>query len=229
MFLVKPTIQSDWQQELAAEWDKPYFAQLHQFLNEEYARGTVYPLKEDVWNAFRVTGFNDVRVVILGQDPYHGAGQAHGLSFSVKSGVPKPPSLKNMLQELVDDIGCTPPVNGILSKWAQQGVLMMNTVMTVRAGEANSHKNRGWEVLTDAVIRTLANREKPVIFVLWGKPAQTKKRIIAQGTGLHIVLEAPHPSPLSAYRGFFGSKPYSKVNTQLAQWGEPPIDWCLNE
>lgn len=226
---MKPTIQSDWQQELATEWDKPYFAQLQQFLNEEYARGTVYPLKEDVWNAFRVTGFNDVRVVILGQDPYHGGGQAHGLSFSVKSGVPKPPSLKNMLQELVDDIGCTPPVNGILSKWAQQGVLMMNTVMTVRAGEANSHKNHGWEELTDSVIRALANREKPVIFVLWGKPAQKKKRIIAQGTGLHIVLEAPHPSPLSAYRGFFGSKPYSKINTQLAQWGEQPIDWCLNE
>lgn len=220
-------IHNDWQEVLATEWNQPYFIRLQQFLDEEYATNTVYPAKEDVWNAFRATSFHDVRVVILGQDPYHGAGQAHGLSFSVKEGVQQPPSLRNMLKELQDDLGCPLPVNGTLTKWAKQGVLLLNTVMTVRAGEANSHKGHGWEAFTDAAIRALAMREKTVIFILWGKPAQAKRRLIAQGTGQHQVLEAPHPSPLSAYRGFFGSKPYSKVNAQLEAWGEKPIDWCL--
>lgn len=225
---LKPDLHNDWQDVLATEWEKPYFAKLQQFLIEEYASGEVYPAKEDVWNAFRATDFKNVRVVILGQDPYHGAGQAHGLSFSVKKGIQKPPSLRNMLKELADDLGCEEPVDGTLTKWAEQGVLLLNAVMTVRAGEANSHKGQGWEELTDAVITALAMREEPVIFMLWGKPAQKKKALIARGSGAHVVLESPHPSPLSAYRGFFGSKPYSKANMELTMRGLHPIDWDLS-
>lgn len=218
---------NDWQKILEQEWQEAYFQQLVQFLHEEYATKTIYPAKENVWNAFHTTAFQDVKVVIVGQDPYHGAGQAHGLAFSVQSGVVHPPSLRNMFQELVDDIGCPVPANGTLTKWAEQGVLLLNTVLTVRAGEANSHKGVGWEQLTDAVITALAKRNEPIIFLLWGKPAQTKKRLIEQGGKHHAIFEAPHPSPLSAYRGFFGSKPYSKVNIQLEAWGQQPIDWCL--
>ena len=177
-------------------------------------------------NALHTTGYSDVKVVILGQDPYHGPNQAHGMSFSVKPGVPQPPSLKNMLKELQDNLGYPIPDHGYLMKWAQQGVLLLNTVLTVRAGEANSHKGKGWEQFTDAIITKLAERQKPIIFVLWGRPAQAKKSIIARHPQ-HVILEAPHPSPLSAHRGFFGSKPYSKINEQLIAWGEKPIDWQL--
>ncbi|GGA21827.1 uracil-DNA glycosylase [Psychrobacillus lasiicapitis] len=214
-----------WKEVLADEWEKPYFLELQSFLDNEYAEQTIYPKREDIGNAFRATPFDEVKVVILGQDPYHGEGQAHGMSFSVNPGVRVPPSLRNMFKELADDIGCPVPSNGYLLKWAQQGVLLLNTVMTVRAGQANSHKGMGWETFTDEVIKRLSEREQPIIFVLWGRPAQMKKKLIE--TKKHMILESPHPSPLSVHRGFFGSKPYSKINAQLEAWGETPIDFCL--
>lgn len=222
-------LPDDWQKVLSGEWTKPYFLQLRQFLEQEYAQYTVYPAKEDVWNALRATPFGQVRVVILGQDPYHGPGQAHGLSFSVQPGIPHPPSLRNMLQELANDLDCKVPRDGTLLKWTEQGVLLLNTVMTVRAGEAHSHKGRGWELFTDTIIEALAKREQTIIFILWGKPAGHKRSIIVKHNKEHIILEAPHPSPLSAFRGFFGSKPYSTVNAQLTAWGQQPIDWCLED
>ncbi|WP_391207379.1 uracil-DNA glycosylase [Psychrobacillus sp. L4] len=214
-----------WEEILVEEQEKTYFVKLKSFLEKEYAEHTIYPARTEIGSAFRATLFNEVKVVILGQDPYHGAGQAHGMSFSVKPGVPIPPSLRNMFKELSDDIGCPTPTSGYLESWAKQGVLLLNTVLTVRAGEANSHKGIGWETLTDTVIKKLSGREKPIIFVLWGKPAQAKKKLI--DTRKHVILDAPHPSPLSAYRGFLGSKPYSKINAQLQAWGETPIDFCL--
>ncbi|MDI2587828.1 uracil-DNA glycosylase [Psychrobacillus sp. NEAU-3TGS] len=214
-----------WKEVLADEWEKPYFLELQSFLDKEYAEQTIYPKRKDIGNAFRATPFDEVKIVILGQDPYHGEGQAHGMSFSVNPGVRVPPSLRNMFKELADDIGCPVPSNGYLLKWAQQGVLLLNTVMTVRAGQANSHKGMGWETFTDEVIKRLSEREKPIIFVLWGRPAQMKKKLI--DTKKHMILESPHPSPLSVHRGFFGSKPYSKINAQLEAWGETPIDFCL--
>ena len=219
--------QNDWQSILADELEKPYYQALRQFVAQEFSTQTIYPKMEDVLNAFSTTAYRDVKVVILGQDPYHGPDQAHGLSFSVKPGIPHPPSLRNMLKELQDDIGCSIPKNGTLTKWAEQGVMLLNTVLTVRAGQANSHKGQGWEQFTDAVIEKLAARQQPIIFVLWGKPAQRKKQLILKYSEQHVIFEAPHPSPLSAYRGFFGSKPYSKINAQLEAWGEQPIDWCL--
>ncbi|MCJ1908131.1 uracil-DNA glycosylase [Planococcus ruber] len=221
----KKIFQNDWQEIVGAEFDKPYYLELREFLKREYENETVYPPKEDIWNAFEHTAYRDVKVVILGQDPYHGPNQAHGLSFSVQPGVPHPPSLRNMFKELKEDIGCDKPKDGTLTKWADQGVMMLNTVLTVRGGEANSHRNRGWEIFTDEVIRKLTAREEPVIFVLWGKPAQKKKQLI--DLERHDVIESVHPSPLSASRGFFGSKPYSKVNELLQARGEKPIDFCL--
>ena len=223
---MKKVFDNEWQQVLQEEFEKPYFQELREFVAEEYSRATVYPPKEDVMNAMRATDFPDVKVVILGQDPYHGPNQAHGMSFSVRPGVPHPPSLRNMLKELHEDMGCTIPKDGYLMKWAEQGVLLLNTVLTVRAGEANSHKGKGWERFTDTIITKLAERQEPIIFVLWGRPAQTKKAIIARHPQ-HVILEAPHPSPLSARRGFFGSRPYSKINAQLMAWGKEPIDWQL--
>lgn len=223
---MKQIFQNDWQHVLGEEFQKPYYLQLRAFLKEEYQTQTIYPQMQDLWSAFHATAYSDVKVVILGQDPYHGPNQAHGMSFSVKSGVPQPPSLKNMLKELQDDIGCPLPNHGSLMQWAQQGVLLLNTVLTVRQGQAHSHKDRGWEVFTDTVIDKLNDRAEPVIFVLWGRPAQQKMRLI--NTQRHIVLTAPHPSPLSAHRGFFGSKPYSKINALLQQQGKKPIDWCLS-
>ncbi|ALC86606.1 uracil-DNA glycosylase [Bacillus sp. FJAT-22090] len=214
-----------WKEILDEERSKSYFLKLNDFLDKEYTEHTIYPAREDIGSALRATPFNEVKVVILGQDPYHGPGQAHGMSFSVKPGVAIPPSLRNMFKELLEDIGCPLPTSGYLESWAKQGVLLLNTVLTVRAGEANSHKGQGWEVLTDTIITKLSNREEPIIFVLWGKPAQLKKKLI--DTSKHVILEAPHPSPLSAHRGFFGSKPYSKINAQLLAWGEKPIDFCL--
>ncbi|MGO1057547.1 uracil-DNA glycosylase [Planococcus sp. FY231025] len=221
----KEIFQNDWQQVVGEEFEKPYYKQLRAFLKEQYANETVYPAKENVWTAFEHTAYSDVKVVILGQDPYHGPNQAHGLSFSVLPGVPLPPSLRNMMKELKEDLGCAIPKDGTLTKWADQGVMMLNTVLTVRKGEANSHRNQGWETFTDAVIQKLSERTEPVIFVLWGKPALTKKRLI--DLERHSVIEAPHPSPLSAKRGFFGSRPYSKVNSLLQERGEEPIDFCL--
>lgn len=215
----------NWKEIINEEREKPYFLELQAFLDKEYAEQTIYPARPDIGSAFRETPFDEVKVVILGQDPYHGEGQAHGMSFSVKPGVRVPPSLRNMLKELADDLGCPVPSNGYLLKWAKQGVLLLNTVMTVRAGQANSHIGMGWESFTDELIKRLSKREKPIIFVLWGRPAQMKKKLI--DTKKHVILEAVHPSPLSAHRGFLGSKPYSKINAQLEAWGEKPIDFCL--
>ena len=201
---------NDWDDVLHEEFMKPYYTKLHQFLRKEYADESIYPQKEDLWTAFKLTPFHDVNVVILGQDPYHGPGQAHGLSFSVKPGVKIPPSLRNMFKELAEDIGCSIPQDGTLTGWAKQGVLMLNTVLTVREGQAHSHRNKGWETFTDEVIRKLSAPEKPVVFILWGRPAQEKKKLI--DVSKHAIVESFHPSPLSASRGFFGSKPYSKAN-----------------
>jgi len=216
---------NNWKDILQEELDKPYFQRLQAFLDQEYEEHTIYPERKDIGNAFRLTPYEEVKVVILGQDPYHGPGQAHGLSFSVQPGVKIPPSLRNMFKELATDIGCPIPTSGFLEKWAKQGVLLLNTVLTVRAGKAHSHKGKGWETFTDTVIQKLSEREKPIIFVLWGKPAQTKSRLI--DTNKHVIIQAAHPSPLSASKGFLGSKPYSQINAQLVAWGEEPIDFCL--
>lgn len=215
----------NWKELLGAEWDKPYFKELQSFLDQEYAEHTIYPPREEVGSAFRLTPYDAVKVVILGQDPYHGPGQAHGLSFSVKPGVKIPPSLRNMFKELEEDLGCPIPSHGYLEKWAKQGVLLLNTVLTVRAGEANSHKGMGWERFTDTVIQKLSEREQPIIFVLWGKPAQAKLKLI--DTSKHYIIQSTHPSPLSAHRGFLGSRPYSQINEQLVSLNEKPIDFCL--
>lgn len=225
--MTKQVFDNDWQQVLSTEFDQPYFLQLQKFLEKEYATQTIYPSKEELWNAFRYISYENVKVVILGQDPYHGAGQAHGLSFSVKQGVKHPPSLQNMLKEMQSDLDLPIPEDGTLTKWAEQGVLLLNTVLTVREGLAHSHKKQGWEQFTDKIIQKLSDREQPIIFVLWGKPAQQKKRLI--DTSRHAIIEAPHPSPLSSYRGFFGSKPYSKINAQLREWGVSPIDFDLTK
>lgn len=217
-------IPEDWAYLLKNELEKPYFQQLQQFVTEQYNKTTVYPPKEKIFAALEHTPFDKVRVVILGQDPYHGPNQAHGLSFSVENEVKIPPSLKNMYKELQDDLKIPQPPHGNLIKWATQGVLLLNTVLTVEAGKANSHQKQGWEQFTDAIIQTLAERKEPVIFVLWGAPAQKKEKLTGQNPQ-HTILKAPHPSPLSAYRGFFGSKPYSKINAIL---NESPIDWTIS-
>ncbi|MFD1032952.1 uracil-DNA glycosylase [Metaplanococcus flavidus] len=224
--MAKQILTNDWQDVVGEEFDKPYYLELREFLKEQYETATVYPPKDEIWSAFEHTAFKDVKVVILGQDPYHGPGQAHGLSFSVKPGVKIPPSLRNIFKELNDDLGCEIPADGTLTKWSDQGVMMLNTVLTVRQGDANSHRGKGWEIFTDEVIRKLSERKEPVIFVLWGKPAQTKKELI--DLDRHDVIEAPHPSPFSAKKGFFGSKPFSKVNSLLQKRGEQPIDFCLD-
>ncbi|MFC7685878.1 uracil-DNA glycosylase [Ureibacillus sp. GCM10028918] len=219
--------KNDWEAILAPEFEKTYFLELKKFVAEQYSLSTVYPPKEEVMSAFYTVAYKDVKVVILGQDPYHGPGQAHGMCFSVKKGVPLPPSLRNIFKELEQDVGCPTPSDGYLMEWARQGVFLLNTVLTVRQGEANSHKGQGWEQFTDAVIEKLAKRPEPIIFVLWGKPAQTKRTIIEKNGQHHFILQAPHPSPLSAHRGFFGSKPFSKINDKLIEWEQEPIDWCL--
>ena len=225
--MTKQIFDNTWQQVVGEEFDKPYYLQLREFLKQEYFNETVYPPMGDMWNAFRYTDYPDVKVVILGQDPYHGPGQAHGLSFSVKEGVKHPPSLQNIFKEMHADIGVPIPQQGTLTKWAKQGVLLLNTVLTVRAHEAHSHKNQGWEQFTDRVIEKLSEREEPIIFVLWGRPAQQKERLI--DTSRHAIIKAPHPSPLSAHRGFFGSRPFSQINEQLASFGTAPIDFDLTK
>jgi uracil-DNA glycosylase len=217
-------LPSDWQAVLAEEFDKPYFKQLEEFVDQERRAHQVFPPEQDVFNAFKATPYNKVKVLLLGQDPYHGDGQAHGMCFSVRPGVRPPPSLVNMLKELHADLGCKIPNNGYLKPWADQGVMLLNALLTVRAHEANSHKDKGWEKFTDAVIRLLNEREKPVVFVLWGGYAQKKKKLITEQR--HPVLLAAHPSPLSMKK-FLGSRPYSAINAALAELDEKPIDWCL--
>ena len=220
----KVIFDNDWDVVLQEEFVKPYYIKLREFLKKEYAEQTIYPQMDDLWTAFKWTPFNEVKVVILGQDPYHGPGQAHGLSFSVQPGVKIPPSLRNMFKELASDIGCAIPKSGTLTGWAQQGVLMLNTVLTVQQGQAHSHRKQGWEIFTDEVIRRLSDRDKPIVFVLWGRPAQDKKKLI--DLSRHAVIESVHPSPLSASRGFLGSRPYSATNEILEAWDEGAIDWC---
>lgn len=216
-------LQNDWGPLLGPEFEKEYYQNLANFLKEEYEEHVIYPKVEDIFNALEYTGYENTKVVILGQDPYHGPNQAHGLSFSVQPDIKTPPSLLNMYKELRDEYGYEIPNNGYLVKWAEQGVLLLNTVLTVRQGEANSHKGKGWEHFTDRVIELLNDRKKPVIFILWGRHAQAKKKLITNTN--HYIIESVHPSPLSARRGFFGSKPYSKVNTILVNMGEREIDW----
>lgn len=219
-------IGNDWDEILADEWQKPYYLELRQFLAKEYASGPVYPAAEDIFNALRYTSFEDTKVVIIGQDPYHGFGQAHGLCFSVKSGVKHPPSLKNIFKELETDIeGFKTPISGELTAWAKQGVLLLNTVLTVREGNPNSHKGLGWEKVTDRIISELNRKQTPVVFLLWGNNAITKARII--DNPLHKKFTTVHPSPLSAYGGFFGCRHFSRTNEFLSQSGLTPIDWKL--
>ena len=216
-------MMTTWNEILAEEMQKDYYQDLQAFVQKRRAEVRVFPDEKNVFNALELTPFESVKVVILGQDPYHGFGQAHGLSFSVQKGIPLPPSLKNIYKELQEDIGGGLPTEGDLSHWAQQGVLLLNTVLTVEEGNANSHKGIGWERLTNRLIESLNELKHPVIFILWGKPAQDKEKLITNPN--HVILKAPHPSPLSAYRGFFGSKPFSRVNDILIQQGQTPIRW----
>ena len=220
-----PPISNDWAKYLQPEYKKPYYRDLYLKVNEEYRTRKIFPPADDIFNAFHLTPLANVKAVILGQDPYHNDGQAHGLCFSVKAPVAAPPSLVNIYQELHDDLGCYIPNNGYLNKWAEQGVLMLNTVLTVRAHQANSHRGIGWEQFTDAAIRILNEQDRPIVFLLWGRPAQMKEKMLNNPN--HLILKAPHPSPLSAYRGFFGSKPFSKTNEFLKAHGVEPIDWQI--
>ncbi|KUP03975.1 uracil-DNA glycosylase [Bacillus coahuilensis p1.1.43] len=220
-------VNNDWTPFLKEEAEKKYFQTLQQFVQEEYEHQTIYPAYEDIWNAFLLTPYHQVKAVIIGQDPYHGAGQAEGLSFSVRDGVKIPPSLRNIFKELREDMGFAPPRNGSLVKWAKEGVLLLNTVLTVREGQAHSHKGKGWEILTDHVIGHLNSRDEHIVFILWGKPAEKKATLIDETK--HTISTSPHPSPLSARRGFFGSRPFSKVNEALQKHGQHPIDWRLEE
>ena len=218
-------ITNDWQEPLAAEFKKPYYAKLYQTVKEEYETKQIFPAAEDIFNAFEFTPLSEVKVVILGQDPYHDVGQAHGLCFSVKPDVKVPPSLVNIYKELQADVGCTIPNKGCLVKWAKQGVLLLNTVLTVRAHQANSHRGIGWEEFTDAAIRVLGELDRPLVFILWGRPARMKKSMLKNPS--HLILEAAHPSPLSAHNGFFGSRPFSQTNAYLEAHGLSPIDWQI--
>lgn len=218
-------ISNDWADALKGEYSKPYYRQLYLTVNEAYKKERVFPPSDDIFNAFHLTPLAEVKAVILGQDPYHGEGQAHGLCFSVRKGIEIPPSLENIYKELHDDLGCSVPSSGDLTSWAQQGVLLLNTVLTVRAHQANSHRGIGWEEFTDAAIRALNEQDRPVVFMLWGSPARAKKAML--NNPKHLILEAPHPSPLSAYRGFFGCRHFSKCNDFLIANGIEPIDWQI--
>ena len=220
-----PPISGEWAEALAPEFKKPYYKKLFQTVSAEYRTHRIFPPGDDIFNAFHLTPLPQVKVVILGQDPYHGEGQAHGLCFSVRPDVEIPPSLVNIYKELEEDVGCYIPNNGYLEKWARQGVLLLNTVLTVRAHQANSHRGIGWEEFTDAAIRVLAAQDRPMVFILWGKPAQAKKPMITNPK--HLVLFSAHPSPLSAYRGFFGSRVFSRTNQYLESHGLTPIDWQI--
>ncbi|MCP3030758.1 uracil-DNA glycosylase [Halobacillus sp. A1] len=216
---------NDWAEILSEELNKTYYQKLREFLKKEYATERVFPRMEDIYAAFHHTPYEQTKVVIIGQDPYHGEDQAHGFSFSVQKGVDIPPSLQNIFKELKSDTGIEPPNHGNLVSWAEQGVLLLNSVLTVRAHQANSHRNQGWEVFTDRVIEALNQRERPAVFILWGKPAQRKAASV--DTSKHLVLQAPHPSPLAAYRGFFGSRPFSKANEFLESKGQDLVNWRI--
>lgn len=216
-------IGNDWDEIIGEEFKKDYYIRLREFLKEEYAKHTVYPDMYSIFNALKLTPYKDVKVVILGQDPYHEPNQAHGLCFSVQDGTPLPPSLKNIYKELEADLGIPPSKSGDLTKWAKQGVLLLNTVLTVRRGEANSHKGKGWELLTDEIIRKLNDKTEPVVFILWGANARSKKSLITNP--IHGIIESAHPSPLSAFNGFFGSRPFSRTNKFLILNRIPPINW----
>ena len=218
-------IENDWLEPLSAEFKKPYYKELYTRIKTEYETRTIYPPAEDLFSAYAKTPLSKVKVVIIGQDPYHEPGQAHGMCFSVKPGIETPPSLVNIYKELQDDLGLYIPNNGYLEKWAEQGVLLLNTVLTVRAHAANSHKGLGWEEFTDASIKAVNELDHPVVYLLWGSNARAKKEFL--NNPKHLVLEAPHPSPLSAYRGFFGCKHFSKCNDFLVKNGQSPIDWQI--
>ena len=220
-----PPLQGQWLEALKPEFKKPYYKELFTKVRQEYQNRKIFPAPDDIFNAFHLTPLDQVKVVILGQDPYHNEGQAHGLCFSVKPDVEIPPSLVNIYQELHDDCRCYIPDNGYLVKWAEQGVLLLNTVLTVRAHQANSHRGIGWEEFTDAAIRVLNEQDRPIVFMLWGRPAQMKKAML--NNPKHLILEAPHPSPLSAFRGFFGCRHFSKANAFLKEHGMEPIDWQI--
>ncbi|WP_294403454.1 uracil-DNA glycosylase [uncultured Clostridium sp.] len=218
-------LKNDWKNYLSDEFKKDYYKNLREFLIHEYNSKVIYPNMYDLFNALHFTSYADTKVVILGQDPYHGPNQAHGLSFSVNPGIRIPPSLVNIYKELHTDLNCYIPNNGYLKKWADQGVLLLNTVLTVRAGEANSHKNKGWEEFTTKVINVLNEKETPVVFILWGNNAISKETLITNPK--HLIIKSVHPSPLSASRGFFGSKPFSKTNDFLISTNQKPIDWQI--
>ncbi|MCM1498827.1 MAG: uracil-DNA glycosylase [Clostridium sp.] len=223
-----PPITNDWAPALKPEYRKEYYKKLYEKVNQEYGSGnTIFPAADDIFNAFHLTPLGSVKCVIIGQDPYHGVNQAHGLCFSVKPEVEIPPSLVNIYKELHDDLGCTVPNNGYLVKWARQGVLLLNSVLTVRAHQANSHQGIGWEQFTDAVMDILNEQDRPIVFLLWGKPAQNKAARLNNPN--HLILKAPHPSPLSAYRGFFGCRHFSRANTFLQEHGVEPIDWQIED
>ncbi len=224
--LIMTMISNDWLPALQEEFRKPYYKQLFTFVKQEYDTRVIYPPADDIFNAFHFTPLREVKVLILGQDPYHNEHQAHGLSFSVLPEQTEiPPSLQNIYQELHDDLGCYIPNNGYLEKWARQGVLMLNTVLTVRAHQANSHQGKGWEQFTDAVIQAVNAQDRPIVYMLWGRPAQSKIPMLTNPN--HLILKAPHPSPLSAYRGFFGCKHFSQANAFLKEHGISPIDWQI--
>lgn len=224
---MKNLLNNEWNDLLSSEFQKDYYKNLISFLTNEYKTKTIYPPMQDVFNTFNFTDYKNVKVVFLGQDPYHGPNQAHGLSFSVQKGVKIPPSLLNIYKELNSDLNCYIPNNGYLKSWADQGVLLLNTVLTVRAHEANSHRDMGWEILTDHVISLLNDRKEPIVFILCGNPAIRKSSLITNRH--HHIITAPHPSPLSAYRGFFGSKIFSKTNDFLISINEKPIDWQIKD
>ena len=219
-------IENDWLDAIGGEFRKPYYKQLYEFVKQEYSSRIIYPPADDIFNALHLTPLSQVKVLILGQDPYHNEHQAHGLSFSVLPDQREiPPSLKNIYQELHEDLGCDIPDNGYLEKWARQGVLLLNTVLTVRAHQANSHQGKGWEQFTDAIIEAVNEQDRPVVYMLWGRPAQSKIPMLTNPK--HLILKAPHPSPLSAYRGFFGCRHFSQANEFLARHGQEPIDWQI--
>lgn len=225
MIFLKKILDTDWQDLLEGEFQKEYYQNLRIFLMSEYKNKIIYPDKNDIFTALKLTPYKDVKVVILGQDPYHGPNQAHGLAFSVSKGVKIPPSLLNIYKELNDDLGCYIPNNGYLESWAKQGVLLLNTVLTVRAHEANSHRNMGWEQFTDKIISLLNDKDDPIVFILWGNPSIAKGKLITNKK--HFVITSPHPSPLSAFRGFFGSHPFSKTNDFLKSVNKVPINWQI--
>jgi len=226
MFKVTIPVENEWKPVLKEATDTESYSKLREFLKEEYAHHEIYPEMNNIWQAFEWTPYDDVKAVILGQDPYHGQGQAHGLSFSVQPGVKIPPSLRNIYKELYNDLGIDPVDHGYLESWAKQGVLLLNTVLTVRAGQAHSHRGKGWEEVTDYVIEELNERDKPIVFILWGNAAKAKRPMIDEDK--HVVITSTHPSPFSAHKGFFGSKPFSKTNQALISSGQEPIDWNLH-